>query len=54
MSNIIKIFLLGGDKFMPVMYLRQHEFIHSATESFKKKKKISKKQEAPGLSTGMN
>ena len=37
MSNIIKIFLLGGDKFMPVMYLRQHEFIHSATESFKKK-----------------
>ena len=47
MSNIIKIFLLGGDKFMPVMYLRQHEFIHSATESFKKNKKSQRNRRLP-------
>ena len=51
MDNIINKFLLPGDTFMPVMYLRQPGFICSACELFKKKtkkeNKNSKKQETP-------
>ena len=34
MNNIIKKFLLAGDKFMPEMHLRQPRFVHSACDLF--------------------
>ena len=30
MNNVINKFLLAGDKFMPVMHLRQPLFVYSA------------------------
>ena len=34
MNEIVNKFLLGGDKFMPEMYLRQPGFTYSACGSF--------------------
>ena len=46
MNNIINKFLLAGDKFMPVMHLRQPQFTYSACGSFTKhKKRIQKFKE---------
>ena len=39
MNEIVNKFLLGGDKFMPEMYLRQSEFTYSALEHLLKTKK---------------
>ena len=59
-SRWIKIknndFLLPRDTFMPEMHLRQPGFMHRACMPFKKTKqeyKNSKKQETPGIPTGM-
>ena len=30
MNNVINKFLLAGDKFMPEMHLKQHQFVYSA------------------------
>ena len=43
MNDIINKLLLAGDKFMPVMHLRQHGFTYSACGSFiKNKERIQK------------
>ena len=34
MNNLIKEFLLAGDKFMPEMHLRQPQFVYSASGPF--------------------
>ena len=34
MNNVINKFLLGGDKFMPEMHLRQNRFVYSACGPF--------------------
>ena len=34
MNNIINKFLLGGDKFMPEMHLRQPQFVYSTRGPF--------------------
>ena len=39
MKNIMKKFLLAGDKFMPEMHLRQPQFVYSARGPFTKHKK---------------
>ena len=38
MNEIVKKFLLPGDKFMPEMHLRQPGFTYSACEPFAKNK----------------
>ena len=38
MNNIINKFLLAGDKFMPEMHLRQHQFVYSACRPFTRHK----------------
>ena len=38
MNNVINKFLLGGDKFMPEMYLRQTQFVYSACGPFTRHK----------------
>ena len=43
MNNIINKFLLAGDKFMPEMHLRQHQFIYSACGPFTRHKEGIKK-----------
>ena len=43
MNEIINKFLLGGDKFMPEMHLKQPGFTYSACGSFTKNKKIIQK-----------
>ena len=46
MNNLIKKFLLAGDKFMPEMHLRQPQFTYSACGPFTKhKQKIQKFKE---------
>ena len=46
MNDIINIFLLAGDKFMPEMHLKQPQFIHSACAPFtKNKERIQKFKE---------
>ena len=46
MNNIIKKFLLAGDKFMPEMHLRQFQFTYSACGPFTKhKQRIQKFKE---------
>ena len=46
MNEIVKKFLLAGDKFMPEMYLRQPEFAYSACGTFTKiKEQIQKLKE---------
>ena len=42
MNEIVK-FLLGGDKSMPDMHLRQHGFIYSTCGPFIKKQRKNKK-----------
>ena len=43
MNEIVNKFLLGGDKFMPEMHLRQPGFTYSACGSFTKNKEIIEK-----------
>ena len=43
MNEIAKKFLLGGDKFMPEMYLKQRGFTYSACGSFTRNKERIKK-----------
>ena len=38
MNNIINIFLLAGDKFMPEMHLKQPQFTYSTCAPFTKNK----------------
>ena len=38
MNEIVNIFLLAGDKFMPEMHLKQPEFTYSACGPFTKNK----------------
>ena len=46
MNNIINKFLLAGDKFMPEIHLRQHQFTYSAYGPFTKhKQRIQKFKE---------
>ena len=46
MNNVIKKFLLAGDKFMPEMHLRQPQFTYSACGPFTRhKKRIQKFKE---------
>ena len=46
MNEIVNNFLLAGDKFMPVMHLKQQEFTYSAYGPFtKNKEKIQKFKE---------
>ena len=46
MNDLINTFLLAGDKFMPVMHLRQPEFAYSACGPFtKNKERIQKLRE---------
>ena len=46
MGQIINKFLLAGDKFMPEMHLRQHQFTYSACGPFTKhKQRIQKFKE---------
>ena len=43
MNEIINIFLLTDDKFMPEMHLRQRRFTYSACSPFTKNKEIIEK-----------
>ena len=43
MNEIVKKFLLAGDKFMPEMHLKQPGFTYSACGSFTKNKEIIQK-----------
>ena len=43
MNEIVHKFLLGGDKFMPEMHLRQPGFTYSACGLFKKNKERAQK-----------
>ena len=46
MNKIVSDFLLGGDKFMPEIHLRQSEFFYNACGPFtKNKERISKIKE---------
>ena len=45
MNNIIKKFLLAGDKFMPEMHLKQPQFVYSACGPFTRHKEGIKKFE---------
>ena len=46
MNEIVKKFLLAGDKFMPEMHLRQPEFTYNACGPFtKNKERIEKFKE---------
>ena len=48
MSNIINEFLLGGDKFMPEIHLRQPRFVHSACGPFTRHKERIKEFKRTG------
>ena len=48
MNNVINKFLLGGDKFMPEMHLRQPQFTYSACGPFTKHKKRNQKFKETG------
>ena len=48
MNNIINKFLLAGDKFMPVMHLRQPQFVYSACGLFTRHKERIKKFKQTG------
>ena len=57
MNEIVNKFLLGGDKFMPEMHLRQPQFVYSACGPFtKNEERIQKlkKQEILAIFTKMN
>ena len=38
MNNVINKIFLAGDKFMPEMHLRQHQFVYSACGPFNRHK----------------
>ena len=48
MNNIINKFLLAGDKFMPEMHLRQHQFVYSACGPFARHKERIKEFKRTG------
>ena len=48
MNNVINKFLLAGDKFMPEMHLRQHQFLYSACGSFTRHKERIKEFKRTG------
>ena len=48
MNNIINKFLLAGDKFMPEMHLRQHQFNYSACGPFTRHKERIKEFKRTG------
>ena len=48
MNNVINKCLLAGDKFMPVMHLRQPQFVYSACGPFTKHKERIKKFKQTG------
>ena len=48
MNNIINIFLLAGDKFMPEMHLRQPQFVYSACGPFTRHKERIKEFKRTG------
>ena len=48
MNNVINKFLLAGDKFMPVMHLRQPQFVYSACGPFTRHKERIKKFKQTG------
>ena len=48
MNNVINKFLLAGDKFMPVMHLRQPQFVYSACGPFTRHKERIKKIKQTG------
>ena len=48
MNNIIKTFLLAGDKFMPEMHLKQPQFVYSACDPFTRHKEIIKEFKRTG------
>ena len=48
MNNIINQFLLGGDKFMPEMHLRQPQFVYSACGPFTRHKETIKEFKRTG------
>ena len=48
MNDIIKKFLLAGDKFMPEMHLRQRQFTYSACGPFTKHKQRTQKFKETG------
>ena len=57
MNEIVNKFLLGGDKFMPEMNLRQPGLTYSACRPFTKNKekfKTLKKKEIQAIFTKMN
>ena len=53
MNEIVKKFLLAGDKFMPEMHLKQPDFTYSACEPFTKNKNV-KKQEIQDIFAKLN
>ena len=48
MNEIVNKFLLGGDKFMPEMHLRQPQFVYSACGSFTKNEERIQKLKKTG------
>ena len=48
MNNVINKFLLVGDKFMPEMHLRQHQFVYSACGPFTRRKERIKEFKRTG------
>ena len=48
MNNVINKFLLAGDKFMPEMHLRQHQFVYSACGPFTRHKERMKEFKRTG------
>ena len=56
MNEIVKKFLLAGDKFMPEIHLKQPGFTYSACGPFTKNKEFKnlKKQEIQVIFTKMN
>ena len=48
MNEIVNIFLLSGDRFMPEMHLRQPQFVYSACGPFTKNKERIKKFKETG------
>ena len=50
MNKIINKFSLAGDKFMPEMHIRQHEFTYSACGPFTKNKQRIQKFKEKGNS----
>ena len=48
MNEIVNMFLLTGDKFMPEMYLRQPEFTYGACRPFTKNKERIQKFKGTG------